>query len=376
MKLHLLFSCVILTILADSVFAINNSKPHLRLQLYKDAINTDDTYIGFDANAKTGYYFNEDAPYFIGNGKISLSTISSDNIKLAINRLPLPKHSETIQLYVNATADGSYRLKMTEDEGIPAIYEVWLMDAYKKDSLDMRQNKAYTFNLLKADTNSFGSKRFSLIIRENPALAIHLLDFIAEKASDGAQISWKTENEYGYTNFTVERSADGGLTYDAINMITSDSLGTYSFLDKTPVTTGTDQYRLKIGDLNGAVSYSDVITLRYSNTNIAHNSINIYPNPASGIINFSIAANDVSFTNSTSQQTLNGISEAVTAQNTESASYGIKIISLAGVVIKTTTTNSQNWRTDISNLLPGTYIIQMIKNGQGGIAGKGTFIKL
>src|SRR5258708_1299125 len=101
-----------------------NTKPHLRLQLYKDAINTDDTYIGFDAKAKTAYDFNEDAPYFMGNGKVSLASISSDNVKLAINRLPLPTRSETIGLYVSARQDGSYKLNLTEDQDIPGIYEV------------------------------------------------------------------------------------------------------------------------------------------------------------------------------------------------------------------------------------------------------------
>jgi len=351
------------------------TEPHLRLQLYKDAINTDDTYIGFEPTAKAQYVFNQDAPYTQGYGEISLASFSSDNVKLAINRLPLPAKSEDIKLYVNATTDGSYKLNMTEDEGIPQLFEVWLIDAYKKDSLDMRQIHTYAFDLLKADTNSFGSNRFKLVIRQNPALAMHLLAFTAVKSSDGTQIAWKTENEQGYTNFNVERSTDGGGTYNGLDSLISDSLGTYSFLDKTPSPV-TDQYRLKIQDLTGAISYSNVVTLTYSNANITHNSIIIYPNPASNTINLSLVSNDTTTDNSTGQQPANGISGSVPIQNTGIASYNVKIINIDGIIVKTVTTNSQYLQTDVSNLSPGTYIIHMVKNGDSSIAGKSTFIKL
>src|ERR1019366_5502710 len=142
---------------------------YLRLQLALDAINVDDTYIGFNPSYSTQYVFNEDAPYFGGNGKVNLCSISSDNVQLAINKLPLPgKQSLTIRLKVKAAADGIYKLNMTQIVNIPQLYEVWLMDNYKNDSLDMRKYKTYAFNLLKADTNSYGSNRFSLVIRQDP----------------------------------------------------------------------------------------------------------------------------------------------------------------------------------------------------------------
>ncbi|MFI5136860.1 MAG: T9SS type A sorting domain-containing protein [Sphingobacteriales bacterium] len=342
---------------------IADTVPHLRLQLYKDSLTTDDTYIGFEAGASTSYVINQDAKYFQGYGAISLASISGDGVKLAINRLPLPAQSETIRLYATAKTSGAYRLNTTEDEGIPALYDVWLMDAYEKDSLDLRQNPAYSFNISKADTNSFGSKRFSLVIRQNPALTFHLLAFTAVKAAGGVQISWKTENEQGYTNFTVERSNDGGQTYDTIDSLLSSSLGAYSYLDKSP-SNATDQYRLKIRDLNGCVSYSAVVELLYSTTGIAHASINIYPNPARTVVNFEMVSGDVS-----------GSSLAGT-QNMETGSYNIKIINLSGTVIRSGTTNTKTWQTDVSNLLPGTYIVQMIKDNSSSEAGKSTFIKL
>src|SRR5258707_14362455 len=99
---------------------------------------------------------------------------------------------------------------MTEVKTIQQLLQVWLMDRFNNDSLDMRHNKNYTFNMT-ADTNSYGSKRFELVIRQDPALGIHLLSFTAAKTSNGAQVTWKTENEDNYTTFTVQRSSNNGV---------------------------------------------------------------------------------------------------------------------------------------------------------------------
>ena len=165
-------------------------------------------------------------------------------------------------MVVNAKTDGIYKLNMISINAIPGIFEIWLMDNYKKDSLDFRNNSSYAFNIYTADTTSYGSKRFSLVVRENPALGIHLLNFTAAEATGGTQVTWLTENESNYTSFTVQRSTDNGQTYADLTSLMSYGLGTYSFLDKTPAN-GVDQYRLKILDLNGTITYSKIVSLSY-----------------------------------------------------------------------------------------------------------------
>ncbi|HVV54162.1 MAG TPA: hypothetical protein VHC47_02490 [Mucilaginibacter sp.] len=139
---------------------------YLRLQLAMDSINTDGILIDFKPGAKAAYVPGEDAPTMQGFGKVSLSSLSSDNIPLAINTLPLAGKSLSIGLKVNTSADGIYSLKMCDINSVPASYDIWLMDKYKKDSLDMSYNKVYAFNLYHADTASFGSNRFKLVIRQ------------------------------------------------------------------------------------------------------------------------------------------------------------------------------------------------------------------
>jgi len=357
---------------------------HLRLQMAKDSINTDDTYIGFGAGFKTQYVFNEDAPYLPGEGKVGICSISSDNIPLAINKLPLPgQQSLTIKLKVKATEDGNYSLNMTEEVAIPQLYDIWLMDAYKKDSLDMRANKTYAFNLIKADTNSYGSNRFSLVIRQNPALGVHLLNFAATKAATGARVTWTTENEQNYTNFTVERSVNSGATFEALGGFVSTAAGTYSFSDNNPPA-AVDQYRLKIEDLNGSISYSNIITLIYGNsTNAVTSNISVYPNPSTGVINLAInssGGNGSAYAFSPLQTGALTASLAATQPNVTQAnatqSYGIKILNATGSVVKTATSSQPNWQDNVSNLIPGTYIIQVVNNTNNKMVGKSTFIKL
>lgn len=361
-------------IFKSSCINTGSTLPHLRLQLAMDAINTDDIYIGFDSLASTKNVANEDARYFQGYGRVSLASISSDNVELAINRMPLPKQTGNIHLYVNALSSGSYQLNLTENTGIPVVYDIWLMDNYKKDSLDLRSNNSYSFSMLKSDTNSFGSNRFSITIRQNKALSVKLTEFTATKQGMGAAISWKTENEANYTHFDVQRTTDGGVSFTSLNSMMSDSVGSYNYLDKKPVA-ATDGYRLKITDLGGTVSYSSVVTLMYAAPAAVTSSISVYPNPARGIVNFSITSSTAQG-NGTSQTLNSLVGNNVPVQTATGASYGVKIINLSGTVIKTASTNSENWQTDVSTLLPGTYIIQMVKNGDGSVIGKSTFIKL
>jgi len=356
--------------------ASTNTDPHLRLQFAQDSVNTDDVYIGFNSSAKTQYVADEDAPYKVGSGSVGLSSVSSDNIAVAINKMPLPTATaDTIKLIATALADGVYKLNMTELSGIPQLYDVWLMDAYKKDSLDMRHNSTYSFNVKISDTSSYGYKRFSLIIRQNPALGVHLLSFAAVKVTSGAQVTWKTENEDNYTSFKVERSTDNGATFTVIDGFLSSGIGSYSFVDANPVT-GTDMYRLEQQDLNGSITYSNVVTLQYStlSDNLVSSYITIYPNPTNNILNLTIGQPVNSAPVSQVTQPIS--SSSLSSTSTENTVYGIKIVNSIGYVIKTATVSQPSWQTDISSLLPGTYIIQVVNNNNKSVIGKSTFIKL
>ena len=351
--------------------AVNSKAPpdqHLRLQIAADTINTDDAYIGFSPTAQPQYVANEDAPYIKGTGSVSLASFSVDNVRLAINKLPLPKLAPAvIPLFVTASNYGSYKLNRTELSGIPPLFQIWLMDRYNKDSLDMRANSTYAFDIT-TDTGTYGKNRFQLVVRQDPALGIHVLNFAAAAATGGNQLTWVTKNEQDYTNFTVQRSTDRGVTYTDLGGFASNDAGTYGFLDQVPPI-GANTYRLKIVDLNGSISYSNIVTLMYTTgtTGIVKNNILIYPNPAKNALNVTIIPPFASAVNPTKG---GGASSPI------AGIYGIKMVNSLGIVVKTATTTQENWQTDVSNLVPGTYIIQVVNNYDNSVIGKAGFIKL
>jgi hypothetical protein len=248
-------------------YAINTAVTgFLRVVLAKDAVNNDDILIVFDPNTSPAYVFNEDARYFQGFSLVSFSSMSSDGIPLTVDKRPFPATSTAIGLNVNARASDIYTLNLTVVDSIPANYDIWLMDAYKRDSIEFRHNPTYSFSLNLADTSSFGSNRFSLVIRQNQnkVLKVNLLDFTADKAKGGVQFTWKTENEGNNTTFVLEKSRDKGQTYSQLISMVSSSIGTYTFLDKIHAY-GEAVYRIKVISRDGSVITSKVVSAKPGN---------------------------------------------------------------------------------------------------------------
>ena len=220
----------------------------------------------------------------------------------------------------------------------------------------MRHNSTYSFNVYKNDTSSFGAKRFSLVIRQNPAYAYRLLNFTAAKVPGASQVQvvWETENEENYTNFTVERSTDGGKIFNMLGGKQATASGAYSLLDKKPIT-GLNLYRLKQEDINDVITYSKVVQVQYSDlsNNLVVNNISVYPNPANSVINIGIS------------------NDAATKH-----SYTYSITNSSGLIVKQITSQQSNWQLNISGLIPGGYIIKVLNTTDNSIIGNSKFIKL
>ena len=352
----------------------------IRLKLIADSNNYHDMVIGFNSSSSTKFNPVTDSQFLPGLGSMgTISAITSDSIKTSVKWLPLPGDtvSQVIKLNVNARASGLYTIQRTDIKAIPPIFEIWLMDNYLKDSLDVRNNPAYAFNVDLNDTSSFGSNRFTMVVRQDPALAIHLLNFSAAKTQAGSKLVWQTENEQNYTNFSVERKSSSDTTFSSLASIASSAQGTYSFMDKDPAT-GTNSYRVRIQDLNGIITYTNVITLMYSNTNaLAKSNIDIYPNPAVGVINLAVNQSAATSLPGISTLQTQGLTPALTASPVASShAYDIKIMSITGSVVKSEISASSLWQDDVSTLTPGTYIIQVLNNNDKSLVGKSTFVKM
>jgi hypothetical protein len=329
----------------------------LRLQLVKDATSTEDVILQFNKSATENYILGEDLPYMRGSNAVSLSTFATDNKEtpLAINQIPLPKKGLSIPLNVLTNATGIYQLVLAQAKNLPKMFDFWLIDAYKKDTIDIKTNKTYSFSVNTADATTFGSGRFSLVVRTDPADRYKLLDFEAVKQTTSVQLRWSTGNEENYTFFTVERSIDGGQTFDVIGSEVGKSQGNYSLMDKNPVN-GENQYRLKQEDYFGTVTYSKTIPVTYTSVKDAvtdDRMVSVYPNPSSVNITISIKTTGNKPTN-----------------------YTITITNTSGRVVKTIQSSQPDWAGNISDLLPGTYFIRVINSTDSSIVGDSTFIKI
>jgi len=133
----------------------------LKIKLQQDSAALDETLLLFKHSASGNFTNYQDAPYFSGFGKASLSTVTRDGISCAIQTVPFCRGG-AIPLKVTAKSDGVYLLKTSLAKDVPANLGIWLKDAYLKDSLNMRIWN-YRFDVVKSDTNTY-AHRFSVVI--------------------------------------------------------------------------------------------------------------------------------------------------------------------------------------------------------------------
>ncbi|WP_447640524.1 MULTISPECIES: T9SS type A sorting domain-containing protein [Chitinophagaceae] len=159
----------------------------------------------------------------------------------------------------------------------------------------------------------------------------------AVRQDSRALLSWTTASEINNKGFYIERSGDG-KTWSSIGFVvskaTNGTSGTalvYDFPDISPLS-GSNYYRLRQVDLDGAVKYSIVAMLMFT----ANSNINLYPSPAISFINVTNAP--------------------LGAQ--------LKIISLDGKVYKTVTVMSSPQQINVPELASGIYFIQVLQNGR------------
>jgi len=109
-------------------------------------------------------------------------------------------------------------------------------------------------------------------------LPVELLSFKAINTHEGISLNWITTREINNSGFEVQFSTDT-QPWEDLGFIQGqgsfDGENTYKFLHANPVR-GNNYYRLKQIDVNGAVDYSDAVSLYSSGLGV----LSIYPNPS------------------------------------------------------------------------------------------------
>ena len=135
----------------------------IKLSLVTDSTNYDETMFLFRKAASLAFDPNMDGQYLPGYGQESLASIAPDGTNMAIYSLPY-KPNMSVKLNVSTKSDGQYLLKMSYGRTLPSTLQVWIRDTYAKDSLNVRAGN-YKFTVIKADTASYGSHRFQMVLK-------------------------------------------------------------------------------------------------------------------------------------------------------------------------------------------------------------------
>lgn len=133
----------------------------------------------------------------------------------------------------------------------------------------------------------------NMVIQNSAAalmLPVQLLSFTAEQKNNAVVLNWSTSREVNANSFEVERSVNGS-TYTTIDQV--NAKGGYSITNNYSSTdakasTGVNYYRLKMIDIDGKFTYSDVRKINLSNSKT---SISVFPNPTTDFVTLQVNSN-------------------------------------------------------------------------------------
>jgi hypothetical protein len=170
---------------------------------------------------------------------------------------------------------GKYPGKSNNGTGLPATY------TGGSSLIDPADNDIVWNNALHRWQISFDVTGFSgFILQTNiPTLPLTLLEFTGRIVDHDALLNWKTSDEVNTSSFDIERSIDGRsfTVVGNVAAISQPGVHSYTFTDVNIRALGVPivYYRLKLIDIDGRFTYSNIVTLVID----SKNNIVFYPNP-------------------------------------------------------------------------------------------------
>jgi hypothetical protein len=270
---------------ANAIFYFKNASNPLTVKMTKDALNSDLAFLNFNENGSKNLNLLEDA-LKMTNSTINVSFITNNGTALQYNTVPTVNTIDTFLLNV-AAANGSYTLSLSEFNGIPSNFSVYLRDLFTNNFVDIRSNPDYTFSI----TSNAASKgnRFQIIVADPSALPVTWLSVSAQTQGEDVVVKWSTASEKNNAGFTVETSTDNQNWAFVANVGgagNSSTVNNYTIIHNNAFNNvSTVYYRVKQTDKSGEFAYSDVVSASLNNKAIVE--INVYPNPTKGNVTIS-----------------------------------------------------------------------------------------
>ncbi|QRR03268.1 T9SS type A sorting domain-containing protein [Dyadobacter sandarakinus] len=175
----------------------------------------------------------------------------------------------------------------------------------------------------------------------NATFPVSLIAFAAKKSERTAVLSWNTATEVNSEHFEVQHSTDGKawqLLGKVIASGQSQTVQNYTYADINPAA-GENLYRLKMVDLDGTFSYSQIARLRFD----YEISSNVYPNPVADVL----LVKAENWSNVKSLEVINSMGRKVydlghaKATQTEERAFDFSALPQGIYIIKTTKTNGE-----------------------------------
>jgi uncharacterized repeat protein (TIGR03803 family) len=191
-------------------------------------------------------------------------------LKAAVNSLGKPSGISTIDdLAIFRTENGCEAPTISDASSLATTNEKW-PGGY----------------VLSASVNSFSSFYFSN--KASAPLPITLLEFKAHVVNRDAILSWTTENETNSSHVEIERSSDGHNFHvvGTLPSVNTPEIHNYHFTDFQIDTIHSARiyYRLKLVDIDGKFSYSQIVIASTGN----RTSVSFFPNPVADKANLVI----------------------------------------------------------------------------------------
>jgi hypothetical protein len=191
---------------------------------------------------------------------------------------------------------------------------------------------------------SFSSFYFHAVNPDNAPLPVTLLSFTGKKEASANVLNWVTSTEQNNAYFTIERSEDatnfiavGKVNTKAINGNSSTILK-YELQDEQ-YKLGHNYYRLLQTDIENKTTIESKIIYLYRD--IDGTQVNVYPNPATNVLNIDIVSS-------------------------KSSNATIKLMDMTGRIVQIVHANisigSNTIQLDIQSLAKGIYTLQTMDN--------------
>ena len=239
-----------------------------------------------------------------------------------------------------------------ERTGVSRCSQVTAAASYITPQTQLTFRMGYDYNYNGTSFNSkptrqYGSRFGCFTFPQQSTLPVKLLSFEGVYKNNFTYLSWTADNQVNFSAYEIERSSNG-IDFSGIGVKTGQGIGSerqqYQFTDDLSlINSDAFFYRLKMIDIDGRFSYSNIIMIRKDG--VKSKGLAITPNPI-----------------------ISGNMATVRFYADAEGPVELKVIEMSGKVVLTQHSNVNEGTnsvaiTNLNRLQPGFYILQLNNHG-------------